>query len=49
MPPLPTLIIPCVLGTFMFTLALIDLAVDLTGDGALIVCLLYTSPSPRDS
>ena len=33
MPPLPTLIIPCVLGTFMFTLALIDLAVDLTGDG----------------
>ena len=34
MPPLPTLIIPCVLGTFMFTLALIDLAVDLTGDGA---------------
>ena len=46
MPPLPTLIIPCVLGTFMFTLALIDLAVDLTGDGALIVAWCGPSPLP---
>ena len=46
MPPLPTLIIPCVLGTFMFTLALIDLAVDLTGDGALIVAWYGASPLP---
>jgi hypothetical protein len=45
-PPLATIVVPCMLGAIMLTLAAIDLGVDLTSDSALIAAWYGAAPIP---
>ena len=49
-PPLPSIVMPLLIGTWLFTLGIVDLAVDTSGDPALFSggCCAGGGGRPRD-